>query len=208
MRDPEKMMKRILAILAIAILLPVAALAAKKKDQAQTGTDWLNAPTPDGSPTLKETSDWLAKTMEAYGGDNSNQPVTISGVRIDNSCNFYWTATVRDRSWNKYLNINDYSLALGAVTNVSAGDDNSGILIQTGQVEAVRLDNHGHYEHRTQNASNSGYFSVSRMPEAQAGGAVPQNPQQMVGRIVSALQHAVNLCQSAYKAPAETKEPF
>lgn len=201
-------MKKILVVVAIAVLLPCAALAAKKKDQPQNGTDWLNAPTPDGSPTLKETSDWLAKTMEAYGGDNSNQPVTITGVHIDNSCNFYWTATVRDRSWNKYLDITDFSIALGAVTNLTPGNNDDGVLIQTGQVEAVRTDTHGHYEHRSERASNSGYFGVSRIPEAQPGGAVPQNPQQMVGRIVSALQHAVNLCQSAYKAPDQTKEPF
>jgi hypothetical protein len=57
-------MKKSLTVLAIVILLALSAFAGKKKDS----TDWLNAPTPDGSPTLKETSDWLAKTLQDYGG--------------------------------------------------------------------------------------------------------------------------------------------
>lgn len=196
-------MKKSLWFLMLTVSLSVSAFAGKKKEQ--NTTDWLNAPTPDGSPTLKETSDWLSQTMEAYGG-NTRDPAAVIGVRIDNSCNFYWTLRVTDRSWNKYLDITDYSLPLGAVTSVSATQ--TGVRLETGQVTAIRLQGHGHYEHRTDTAADSAGFEVSRMPEPKAGGEAPQQPEQVIPRIVNALQHAVSLCQSTYKPPVQTKQPF
>ena len=40
-----------LFILTMAVLLPISALGGKKKQK--DSTDWLNAPTPDGSPTTQ-----------------------------------------------------------------------------------------------------------------------------------------------------------
>lgn len=101
-------MKKTGIFLTLAILLPLSAFAGRKKQppqpestqQQQDGTDWLNAPTPDGSPTLKETSDWLARTLQDYGGyyPNCGSPgpclgyfPALSGVGIDNTCTFRWT---------------------------------------------------------------------------------------------------------------------
>lgn len=111
-------MKKNILVLLAAILLPLSAFGAKKK-QPQDSTDWLNAPTPDGSPTLKETSDWLAKTLAGYGGDPRGTVYSVvQSVGIDNNCNFSYTESSRARDNKSYRETTEVSFPLGAVTDV------------------------------------------------------------------------------------------
>lgn len=246
-------MKTILTIFTIALLLPAAAFAGKKKSaSAQDNTDWLNAPTPDGSPTLKETSDWLARTLADYGGDPSGSVYTVvQNVHIDNNCNFNYTLASRARDNKSYHETTEVSFALGAVTDVHIegvdaegmthlvedanylaehpnrlkandsgsyyGVDDAGMLgqlsgfsvkVETGNVAAVHnvvRDAHGKW---SQGSASSQSVDIEAHPEARAGAEVPQRTVQMLPRIVTALQHAVSLCQSAYTAPVQAKQPF
>jgi hypothetical protein len=217
-------MKKMGIILMVTVLLALSAFAGKKKPQdIQDSTDWLNAPTPDGSPTLKETSDWLAKTLQDYGGyfsDGDGAVRTIQEVRIDNNCMFSYT-TVSSGDNGRHTETTSTSLPLGAVSEVIGGNSGHpnpsywggedeygkllGFEIKTGQMDAVQ--NHGR-RGSVSPVANEAAIDVSNMPKALLGHEDPQKPYQMIPRIVSALQHAVSLCQSAYKAPAQTKEPF
>ncbi len=133
-------MKNNLLIFAVAILLPVAAFAGHKKDspQPQDTTDWLNAPTPDGSPTLKETSDWLGKTLVGYFRGTSDGTVNsyLDDVRIDNNCNFTYSERLIDKH---YHDTKVTTFPLGAVTSVTTDADGSdgSVLVQTGQTASV-----------------------------------------------------------------------
>lgn len=206
-------MKKILVVVTIAMLIPAAALAAKKKDQPQNGTDWLNAPTPDGSPTLKQTSDWLAQTLSGYGGEtDGSQTTVLFGVAISNDCRFHYTekTTASDnKHWHSGAEV---SFPLGAVTSVTADTDNetgrmTGLNITTGTLELVQFNRQDWNDKSTRYATSAG-LSIEHQPQPQPGQEAPQDPSKMVPRIVTALQHAVSLCQSAYKPAAETKQPF
>jgi len=125
----EKSVKKTIAVLVVSILLPLSAFAAKKKQAQQDSTDWLNAPTPDGSPTLKETSDWLARTLTDYGGDPRGAVYTvIQNVRIDNNCNFSFTVASRAQDNKSYHESTELTVPLGAVTDVHIeGVDGDGL---------------------------------------------------------------------------------
>ena len=125
----EKSVKKTIAVLVVSILLPLSAFAARKKQAQQDSTDWLNAPTPDGSPTLKETSDWLARTLTDYGGDPRGAVYTvIQNVRIDNNCNFSFTVASRAQDNKSYHESTELTVPLGAVTDVHIeGVDGDGL---------------------------------------------------------------------------------
>jgi len=211
-------MKKSVIVLVVAILLPLAAFADKKKQPPPGSTDitdWLNAPTPDGSPTLKQTSDWLAKTLQDYGGDWRHATV-VSEVRIDNNCVFSYSEMTPKGPWENSGTAIDISFPLGAITKVQPSDEGAdfgphGIEFETGQVEAVRWLKHpqrgSSVEQRVLNQIDIS-LQWARRPQVGLGSEVPQTRQQVIPRIVSAFQHAVSLCQSTYKAPAQSKEPF
>lgn len=204
----EDTVKRILMVMTMATLLPMCAFAGKKKQQPQPqdGTDWLNAPPPDGSPTLKQTSDWLAKTLEGYGGGYANGiTYSISGVRVDNDCSFHYT---EKDTGDHYKDIVDVSFPLGAVTSVSSQlsqeDSVHNVTVKTGDVNLVKFSRPKDKDAWREFA----FVWVGRMPQEIAGGEARQAPEQMLPHIVSALQHAVDLCKSNYQPPAQSKEPF
>jgi hypothetical protein len=223
-------MKKILIILTMAILLPAVAFAGQPQDSKQKPpqdtTDWLNAPTPDGSPTLKETSDWLAKTLEEYGGfDNVSgdgsliSKTNIDGVRIDNDCSFHYTLKLwgyeissRKNRWTS----TDVSLPLGAVSRVQTRglyDDSIAVSahfaidITTGNLEVVQEADRGKKQAQITFGTKAA-FEVLRTPNPTPGAAAPTPPDEMAPHIVNALSHATSLCRSAYKPPAEVKQPF
>ena len=208
-------MKKAIVVLIIAILLPLSAFAGRKKQapqpdstQQQDGTDWLNAPTPDGSPTLKETRDWLKRVLEGYGGyDYNGASRPIEDVQIDGKCNFAY----KERYIYKLdkQNVIDLSvvLPLGAVTNVSIDQGYPGevvLRLSTGQASAIRQT-----QERKDSYTNSVNIFLERVPEAQGQqDQVPQTPNQMAPRVIGALEHAAELCRSVYKVPTQPKEPF
>jgi hypothetical protein len=210
-------MKKAGMILMLAILVSLSAFAGKKKQQDNQdnagGVDWLNAPTPDGSPTLKQTSDWLAKTLQAYGGeDRQSGRSVIREVRIDNSCNFHYSVNETGYSGNPYVRGFDVTLPLGAVHDIYAwiSDIDAppvGIDISTGQTASVQFSSHSRRETST-SANSVVWIAVRHVPEPILGGEAPEAAAQMIPRIITALQHAVDLCRSTYKPPAESKEPF
>ena len=193
-------------ILTLAILLPLSALAGKKKQQQSDGTDWLNAPTPDGSPTLKETSDWLAKTLADYGGsDWDTYPARVADVGIDNTCTFRWKAVTDP---GKHSSYDGFAVPLGAVTSVAISPQSSDghnwldLNISTGNVAAIRGSG------GSVPATEMSWIVISRMPAPKLNAPTPETPEQMAPRIQKALQHAVDLCRSTYQAPAQSKELF
>ena len=207
-------MKKTGMILALAILLPLSAFAGKKKQPPQPDTDWLNAPTPDGSPTLKETSDWLAKTLQDYGGYHphcgspgpclGSFPV-LSDVGIDNTCTFRWTEETnasRDAIYS-------YAVPLGAVTEITVAPTDDGLApnltIKTGQVTAISA---GERVNKTHEALASAGFDLYGTPPPKLNAPAPESKERMAPRIQKALQHAVDLCRSTYQAPAQAKQLF
>jgi hypothetical protein len=126
--------KKILTIFATAIVLIVSALGQTKQDSSakpQDTTDWLNAPTPDGSPTLRETSDWLDKTFRLYGdsqiwgGGHMTESDRVLGVHIDNDCNLHLIIDFATQDFSKrsknprfVQEIDDFSIPLGADLNL------------------------------------------------------------------------------------------
>lgn len=192
-----------LIVLTIALLLPLTAFASKKKQQTARDST-------ETSPTLQETSDWLAKTLEAYGGkDDERVSNVISNAHIDDHCNFSFEQTNHSLRASGRTYIWQISLPLGAVTLVEpeilrSSDAEVGVRIWTGDVNAVvQTGQEGRHVGAT-----FATIDVARSPQGDIGAQVPQNPDQMVPRIVNALQHAVSLCQGTYEPPAPAKEPF
>lgn len=196
-------MKKILIILMMAILLPAAAFGQQTASQEQV--NWLDAPTPDGSPTLRETSDYLAKTLQEYGG--------YSGLGIDNTCTLRW-----DEPW---LSVK-YAVPLGAVQFIAATTSTSdktypAIELTTGNMAAIEQQQltpprarHHSKEHPVSEAKalTLVFFELTEQPIAHLGESVPMTGWEINPHIIAAMQHAVGLCQSAYKAPAQAKQPF
>jgi hypothetical protein len=236
----EKTMKKILTILTIAILLPASAFAGKKKDsqrnqdlqqsndpqqwqvpddtpQSPDGTDWLNAPTPDGSPTLKETSDWLAKVLDEYGGNESTERLfesSIKRAKIDNSCNLSYL----ELGLGGGGTISKVSVPLGAITSIEIRNNDAGPFVkwETGKLALARYVKlhfaSGNTLVEDEKYYYAGFFTmIARRPppiSTAPGAEIPQSPEQMAPRIVKALQHAADLCKTTYKAPDQAKEPF
>jgi hypothetical protein len=216
LRFVEETMKKILTILAIATILTGCALAQKKEDgsaKAQDTTDWLNAPTPDGSPTLKQTSDWLARAFSDYGGGEMPSGTgSVEDIGIGNDCRFHYTIKFTAHNSDQMI-VTDVSFPLGAVTSVEAGSaldgdhSNPSLNFATGSLALVEIAHRGQEEAHPAYRNFTG-FPVMRKPEAKVGEEMPQNPEQILPRMVTALQHAVDLCKSAYKPPSQAKQAF
>jgi hypothetical protein len=189
----------------------------------------------NNGPTLKETNDWLAKTLKVYasgGPSDYYSGYVFSNFEIDKNCNLSITENYNLDDPNERIAPKDtvhgtkvVTIPLGAITNVYRpptqylkGDDSyfkdKIIAIETGQIAAVHMVTHyivpPSSNHVTTEDSNSNkyYVYVAMYPKASPGGEIPQPPSQMVPRVVSALQHAVSLCQGTYAAPPQAKEPF
>jgi len=190
-------------ILMLAILLPLSAFADKKKRPPQDNTDWLNAPTPDGSPTLKQTSDWLASVIGDYGNyECCGFPFgRIVDVGIDNQCTFQWREVSDSTKHPLYMN---FSVPLGAVTSVEIQDNNGAtqIWIRTGDIGAIRGSG------QAVSATPIVGIDLTRIQHLKPDVPVPQTAQEMAPRIQKALQHAVDLCRSTHQEPAQSNEPF
>jgi hypothetical protein len=188
---------------------------------SQAGNDRLNAPTTDGSPTLKVTSDWLAQTLQAYGGGHGDD--VYSNIGIDNNCTFSFT--------DKYTytdvpgEVGDYyfttvSIRLGTVDKIIVNGGTPGVYITTGQVAGVHIvisspmkangkrNPNNPPVGEPESDTNSQLVVVMRTPPTVAGADLPQSPDQIIPRITSALQHAVALCAGSYTPPAQSNQPF
>jgi hypothetical protein len=211
-------------VLALAIFLSSSAFAGSSKQQAtQDSTDRLNAPTADGSPTLQVTSDWLAKTLQDYGGDlpNNDYDDFYINVGIDNNCRLSYADKSVEKDNGAY-EIRETTVILGAVdsVNVDAMDlnDNHNVIgMTTGKVAAVSETDHPQTTVKGKAlasptpplTSNKIYgIFIERTPPPRPGADIPETNAQMVPRIVAALQHAVSLCQGTYTPPAQAKQPF
>jgi hypothetical protein len=205
------MTKLVAALMIVGLFILPSSASHKKKADGGDATDWLNAPTPDGSPTLKETSDWLASTLGEYGGNKFPDlgPVTvIADAHIDNRCTFEYQEISHSTSHFPNSNI---SLPLGAVTQILPHQDLDrgvvGVDLVTGNVNAVVIK-YVDAKAGSDSAAARATIIVSRTPPPRAGAEVAQQPSQMIPRIISAMQHAVDLCHSAYQPAAQTKQPF
>jgi hypothetical protein len=196
---------------------PIAALS-------QAGGDRLNAPTTDGSPTLQVTSDWLSQTLQVYGGKDDNEGAdAFSNISIDNSCTLNFSITTSNLEGTGDYVVDTSSIRLGAVSSVqlNVNGGTPGLMIYTGQVAAVHVVNsppmnaHGMkkdniYYGETGNVQdvNSQFIEVMRTPQVIPGATIPPSPNQMIPRIIAALQHAVTLCAGSYTPPAQSNQPF
>jgi hypothetical protein len=202
-------MKRILPILAIAMFLPVVAFAAKKK--GQNSTDWLDAPTPDGSPTLRETSDWLAKTLKGYAGapeDNGSMGFdspAYDSVSINNECELSYTMIPQDqyrrRDWKHAWRI---IVPLGAVDAVSAAPYDTPWRVSWYvelHTNAAAIQGGG----SVRSEQTIVFYDVMSDP-ADASKSV--RPENIAPRVKTAIEHAAALCQGTFQPPTKSKEPF
>jgi hypothetical protein len=198
--------KSIIAILLITIALPVAAFAGKKKEQPKA---------PDSGPTLKETSDWLAKTLTAYGGFvNGYVRWEYNNVVLDNDCKFSLILSITEPQDPSYFLTSEMSLPVGAVDRIeelpadSANDRT--IMLHTGQLAVVHGLTHSSINPGKDNNDDGNFLSlrIGIKPDIRANETMPLSPEEMVPHIVNALQHAANLCRSVYKPPTQEKQPF
>jgi len=219
-------MKKNLTVLLIAILLPLSAFAGSRKKQAQPdsagqqqdGTDWLNAPTPDGSPTLKETSDWLEKTLHTFAGAGTKRdgsPVYWNGfsypvyehAAIDNQCNFRIITVALDARGRMEKKGTEILIPLGAIKSVATNSpsyEDSGERMETDVVVRTTAPVIRAYSDRSE-------WSIQfykPMPDLNDASAAYIFPKDTAPRVKSALEHAAALCQGTFKAPAQSKEPF
>jgi len=142
----------------------------------------------------------------------------ITNVAIDNMCTFSYTRTEREIA-SGYTFTDSYSLPLGAVTVLGAATDqviagsekegNRGVNIVTGNVAAIQhIASKDMVAGSTTDYSNSTFFTVAITPAVTPGADLPQPPDQMLPRIITALQHAVALCAGSYRPPAQSSQPF
>ena len=205
---------------------------------AQSGYDHLNAPTADGSPTLKVTSDWLATTIVNYKASlfvdprstpyfNEFQSQGIESPYIDSACIYHFTTNSNDYSYH-------YLVPLGAISSVSAlsipvserePDMNyrPNLLLDTGSktiaaIQAIKTLRNISRKHNNRNSEQTVtnpiiYLSsigiiLNEVPLPSQGEAISPSLDQMNERTAKAFQHAVSLCAGTYQAPAQTTQPF
>jgi hypothetical protein len=213
-------MKKTILVLTVAILLPLSAFAGKKKDssQPQDTTDWLNAPTPDGSPTLKETSDWLEKTLRTFAGAGTTRdgsPVYWNGysypvyehAAIDNQCNFHIVTVALGDRGRREKKGTEILVPLGAVKSVETNSpsyDDTGERWETDVVVRTTAPVIRANGDRSEWSIN---FNKP-MPNPNDASAIEVFPKDIAPRVKSALDHAAALCQGTFKAPAQSKDPF
>jgi len=166
-------------------------------------------------PTLAETSDWLAKTMETYGGNNSNDVnfyEVIKDVHIDN-CIFSYTSVTphldkheKQNGWDTdHIEVALNQLVPGTVTFFEGGGvrGTGGVSLQSaGQQTFVKIDGRplprGSFE-----------ISVQTSPHGVLpDGTVPQRPGDMVPRLINAFQRAVSVCRTMSPPVPQPKQPF
>jgi hypothetical protein len=192
-------------VIALAVLL-LAATTSFAKDKKKK----------DADPTLQETSDWLVRTLQSYGGGitpNSDWTgpqwiATLSNVTLDTSCHLSYKHIIANAQGETTASYSA-DIALGAVTDVQAsiGNVDVWIYVTTGSVNGVVYDGNGTTPGNLK-TDNHDQIEVHTTPSSQPGQPVPDSPEQMAPRIVSALNHAVDLCRETYKSPVQQKEPF
>jgi hypothetical protein len=203
---------------------PIAALCiAAFSVAAYAQTDRLNAPTTDGSPTLQVTSDWLAQTLQVYGGTAENTDnLKYSNIQIDNNCTFSLTQTYTDDSEGTYY-VDQFAVPMGAITSVvDNAPGTTGVQIVTGQIAAVRDHGIGAFVIPGKKPApgamlgppgpdtykNSLFLEMLNMPAVTPGAQLPDQSTTMVPRVITALQHAVALCAGSYTPPTQSPQPF
>jgi hypothetical protein len=181
-----------------------------------------NGPTSiqSNGPTLQETSSWLATTLKDYGGyreqtdNDADLVVTITDVGIGSDCSFSFTTKEVDTYYKgtKAYKTDTFSekmvVPLGAVRVITQlwlerGDRHNTVSVSTVPVAAIR----DIASFRKESPASQADIPVDRMPTAQLGGDVPQQPSDMIPRIEKALKRAVDLCQGTYAKP-QSKGPF
>ena len=197
-------------ILMLAILMPLTAFAGKKKQQDdQDTTALLDAATPDGSPTLRQTRDWLKAALEGYGGYyNGGSARPIESVQIDGKCNFTYKERYIYKLDKQNVIVASYEMQVGAIKHVSVeGDRGDDVVLRlsTGQASAIRVTD----EEGKATYTNLAEVFLGRVPEARSSqDQVPQTPAQMAPRVIKALVHAADLCRSTYHEPSQSEAPF
>ncbi|HVI07806.1 MAG TPA: hypothetical protein VND65_05880 [Candidatus Binatia bacterium] len=163
-------------------------------------------------PSLRETADWISQTLQIYGGDsdtsdNSVYLEPLQNVQLDDACKFSYDS-VRpnmDKKGRQHGSSNIHvDLLLNEITDVNYFMDGngavSGITLKAGRLAAVHEDN---------KPSNQLMINVETRPHgALADGTMPENPQSMVPRLVTAFQHAVSICKAAHPAAPVAQQPF
>lgn len=166
---------------------------------------------PSSGPTLRETSDWLAKTLKAYGGlylTNGLLESAVTDAEISNDCTLQIKSTHYDWNFDKRKEKSSWvvteTVPLGAVTSVrlDVRSDLNEVTIYTYPVSAVLVNNRG-----SQAPTFQLGIDLQRRPDESLGTDVPQTGSEISQRVEKALSHAVDLCRGTYSHP-QSKEPF
>lgn len=177
----------------------------------QAGLQGLLRQCESDRPTLKETSDYLAKTLEEYGGSDHRGSARswITDVGIDSQCVLRWKEENRDIAVKKYFLDREYTIPLGAVHSFHSDPENPFlIIVETGDIEAIRYTQNESGNHQYSGAETQAAISIDRTPPAQPDSQAPLYPLQMVPHVGAALEHARTLCQGTYSKPVQTHSLF
>jgi hypothetical protein len=182
-------------------------------DQCQNPVQAASANTSSSSsPTLQETSDWLAKTLKEYSGrtrqnDDGPEILRTLDAGIKDSCMFYQiqqssfvtNGKRKTETWKT-------EIPLGAVTAVYDGleiHDGNHPRIETFPISAIQFTR----PELGTSAEDAIEIVIEQTPSAQLGPEAPQPPAMIIPRIENAFKHAVELCHGTY-SHSQPKEPF
>jgi hypothetical protein len=209
------------------------------KDKKQTGvTDRLNAPTADGSPTLKQTSDWLAQMLLDMAGYDKEPAgledkgtwtkddmssifhVRYPNVSIDNSCSLHWN----NLSWYAGWSGRAQDLPKSIAKDATSSQHNvllSAIPLDGGVFVSTFVSNDGNLNLpsvviQVPDFPRVGDHATYEFPIGINFGGHNDTREDVAARIQKALQHAIELSRSVgcpqYTAlpapPPKPKEPF
>jgi hypothetical protein len=168
----------------------------------------------DSEPTLKETGDWIVRTLKAYGGSqNKMKEEEIKDVQFE-SCRFSYDSITPHLDKHKKPNGSDtqhVEVALYDVTFVNYFVEDKadpmkqsnarGVYLKTGQEPAVK------YGDRT--PTNELFIEVDTLPQAlMPDGTVPENPHQLIPRLIKAFETAASQCRELYLPTPRPQPPY
>lgn len=188
MADSKKIASSLLFFLAIAFPIAVA-----QNQPAQPSSQAQNQ-----LPSLRETGDWIAKTLEAYGGSEDDAITeSIQNVHVGDDCKLTYDSITphKDKHYKqKGWDTTHVEILLNNIVYVSHythGDAIwAGIALEyqlNGRAEQIEIDTH---------------------PQSLADGSRPERPENMVPRLVKALERATALCRAAYPTGPKRSDPF
>jgi hypothetical protein len=173
-------------LLFLGFALPIA-VAQNQPGQAQSQ-----------GPSLRETGDWIAKTLEAYGGSEDDAITeSIQNAHVGDDCKLTYDSITphKDKHYKqKGWDTTHVEILLNNVVMVTHYwhdmDKPAGVALEyqlNGDAADIEIDTH---------------------PQSMPDGSRPERPENMVPRLEKAFFRATALCRAAYPTGPKKSEPF